>query len=120
MDLSAADLPAADLPAADLPAADLPAVDWVVRRRPSRDSHRTREPEEIPEERLALAREDGLGMELDALHREAPMPQSHDLAVLGPRRHLEIGRQTLVEHDERVVARRLEILREPLETPRPS
>src|SRR6266508_3216332 len=114
-ELPAADLPAADLPAADLPAADLPAADLVVRWRPSRDSHRAREQEKVAQERLALAREDRLGVELDALDSEAPVAQPHDLADLGPRRHFEVFGQALVQHDERVVARRFEVLRKSLE-----
>src|SRR5712691_1449766 len=83
-----------------------------VRRCPSGRGRRARQPEEVAQERLALARQDGLRVELDTLHGQMPMAQAHDLAVLGPRGDLEHGGETLVEHHQRVVARGIEVLLE--------
>src|SRR4029453_4105218 len=69
--------------------------------------------QEVPEEGLPLGGQDGLGVELHAFHREAAMPEAHDLAVLRPGRDLEVGGEALLEHDERVITRGLEAGREP-------
>src|SRR6185503_15866348 len=58
--------------------------------------------EEVGEQPLAVGREHGLGMELDALHRELAVPQAHD-HVAGARGHLQLARQLGVD-DKRVVA----------------
>ena len=50
----------------------------------------------LRQQRLALARQDGLGMELHALDRVAAVAQPHDLAVLRPGGDLEVGGQALV------------------------
>src|SRR5262245_29230103 len=83
---------------------------------PRRDGHA---PEEVPEERLALGGQDGLGVELHAFDGEPPVPEPHDLAVLRPGRDLEIGGEALLEDDERVIARGLEAGREPGEDAAP-
>src|SRR5258705_1934210 len=57
---------------------------------------------------MALAREDGLGVELLALDGMAAMSQANDLPVVRARGDLEVGGQARLEHDQRVVARRLE------------
>ena len=81
-------------------------------RCPSGRCRGSRQSEEIAEERLALAGQDGLRVELDTLHGEMPMAQAHDLAVLGSRGDLELGGETLLEHHQRVVARGIEVLLE--------
>src|SRR3954467_11676772 len=72
--------------------------------------------EKIAQYRLALARENRLGMELHAVHRPRAMPQAHDGGVLArPRRHFELGRQRLLGNHERVIPRRLERSGDPAE-----
>src|SRR5688572_14768043 len=61
--------------------------------------------EEIAQQRVAVLGEDGFGVELDALHRQGAMAHAHDFAVLGPGRHLELGRATRPLDRERMVAR---------------
>ena len=48
--------------------------------------------EKIREELVALLGQDGLGMELDALHGELAMPHAHDLTVIALCRDFEAGR----------------------------
>src|SRR5712692_8651616 len=96
---------------------DVATRNLEVRRCPSGRGHRARQSEEVAQERLALARQDGLRVELDTLHGQMPMAQAHDLAVLSSRGDLEDGGETLVEHHQRVVARGIEVLLEPREHP---
>src|SRR5712692_4146118 len=96
---------------------DVATRNLEVRRCPSGRGRRARQSEEVAQERLALARQDGLRVELDALDGEMTMAQAHDLAVLSSRGDLEDGGETLVEHHQRVVARGIEVLLEPREHP---
>src|SRR6185295_2410251 len=68
--------------------------------------------QEIAEQGLALGGEDGLGVELHALHGVAAMAQPHDLPVLGAGGDLEIGGEALPQHHQRVIASGLESRRE--------
>src|SRR5262245_49012511 len=75
--------------------------------------------EEVREQRLALPREDRLGMELHALDRELAVAHRHDLAVVRPSRELErLGAALALDH-QAVVARRLERARQAGEEPAP-
>src|SRR4051794_31290854 len=59
--------------------------------------------EEVPQQLLAVGRENGLGVELHADRRERPVAHGHqDAAAVGGR--LELVREVVV-HDERVIAR---------------
>ena len=49
--------------------------------------------EKIAQQRVPVLGEEGLGMELHALDRQAPVPHAHDFAVLGGGGDLETGRQ---------------------------
>src|SRR5665213_1632289 len=67
--------------------------------------------EEVPQDAVAFAGQNRLGMKLHAVHRKIPMPKPHDRAVfLRARRNLEIVREPFVRDDERVIARRKERL----------
>src|SRR5208282_1717461 len=58
---------------------------------------------------LAVSRQYALGMELHALEREFAMPQSHDypvpIAIATGGRDLQLVRQVLLLHNQRVIAR---------------
>ncbi len=66
---------------------------------------KTSELQEIPQEVLALGREDGFGMELDAENRQFPVRETHDLTFLGPGRDFQASRQGVPLHDEGMVPR---------------
>src|SRR5262245_18044966 len=71
--------------------------------------------QEIAEQLLSRERQDRLGVELDALDEQLPVAHSHDrlaVAVGGPRRALEHGRQTRGVDHERVVAGGIERIRQ--------
>src|SRR5215207_2840886 len=71
--------------------------------------------QKVGQQALALGGEDGLGVELHALHLEEAVAQAHDDAVGRRGRDFEAVRQTLALDDERVVARGGEAVFEPLE-----
>src|SRR3954468_21136568 len=71
--------------------------------------------EEILEQRVAVLREDGLGVELHALDGQRAVAHAHDLAVLGPCGDLELRRAARALDGERMVARRLVRRRQALE-----
>src|SRR5262252_9368430 len=65
--------------------------------------------EEVAKDPMSFARQNGLGMELHAVHRQMTMTQPHDCAVFfRPRSHLEVRRKPIVRDDERVVTGCLE------------
>src|SRR3954469_25678500 len=69
--------------------------------------------QEVPQEVLAERRQHRLGMELDAFDRQLAVADAHHLAVVAPRRHLELVRDN--RRRERVVTPDLEPLREAAE-----
>src|SRR5215469_7146213 len=69
--------------------------------------------QEVAQQLFSFAGADRLGMELHALNRVVAMPQSHNLAFGGPRTDFETFRQTLWLDQQRMVAHRLEWVREP-------
>src|SRR5262249_53265013 len=70
--------------------------------------------QEIPQNRVPLARQDRLGVELHAVQRPSSMPQSHHDAVLARAgRHFEIVGHRRAVDDERVIARREKRPRDP-------
>src|SRR5438309_811205 len=56
---------------------------------------------------MAVLREDRFGVELHALDWQRAVAHAHDLAVLGPRRDLEIARAALALDRERMVPGRV-------------
>ena len=64
--------------------------------------------EEVFQQALALSREDGLWMELDAVDGETFVLQAHDFALGGFGGYFEDVGQGFAFDDERVIARRLE------------
>src|SRR5438132_4815819 len=56
---------------------------------------------------MAMLRENRFGMELHALDRGRAVAHAHDLAVVGPRRHLELGRARLALDRQGMVPRGL-------------
>src|SRR5918997_75964 len=68
--------------------------------------------QEVLQEALAASREDAFRVELDPLDRQFLVPDAHDHTVLRPAGHHQALRHGLRLDDERVVARRLEALRQ--------
>src|SRR5437588_1169711 len=64
--------------------------------------------QEPVQQHVAVLREHGLGVELQADHRMAHVLDGHDLPVIRGRGDAEVGGQTRAGDDERVVARRQE------------
>src|SRR5262245_57853979 len=72
------------------------------------------EGKEIAKDLWSLGRQEALRMELDAVQRPLPVPNAHDLSLLGPGGDLEVRvvECVLLDH-EAMVARRFERAREP-------
>src|SRR5689334_16369245 len=62
---------------------------------------------EVLEQRVAMLRQYGFGVELHALDRKRGVPHAHDLAILGPGGHLELLRAARALDGEGMVARGL-------------
>src|SRR3990172_3814380 len=71
--------------------------------------------EEVGEQRVALLGGDALGVELHAVHGVRLVHEPHDQAVRGLGRDLEAAGQAFPLDDERMIARHLEAIRQPLE-----
>ena len=69
--------------------------------------------EPVAQEVVAVLREDRLGVELHALDGELAVGEAHDLALGGLGGDLEVGREGLPAHQQRVVAGGLEAIGEP-------
>jgi len=54
-------------------------------------------------------------MELHPLHGQVPVPDTHDLAIVGPRGHFETGGQAFLFDDQRMVARASQRIGQPVE-----
>jgi hypothetical protein len=67
-----------------------------------------RDVEEVLQQSVTVLARDALGVELHPVERIGPVLHSHDEAVVGRRRDLEVGGQGLAPDDQRMVARRLE------------
>ena len=76
-----------------------PAVRGVPRRR---------DVEKVFQHQMAVIGGDAFGMELHAMHRQTPVREPHDEAVVGIGGDGEIVRQARALDDQRMIARRLE------------
>src|SRR6266404_4628882 len=61
--------------------------------------------QKIGEQLVSFLCQDRFGMELHPFHRPVPVPDTHDLAVVGPRGDFETGGQAFLFDDQRMIAR---------------
>jgi len=73
--------------------------------------------QKIGEELVALFGQDGFGMELHPLHRQVPVPDTHDLAIIGPCGQFETGGQAFLFDDQRMIARGSQRVGQSVENP---
>src|SRR5690349_20563444 len=81
---------------------------------PARGPRRRVDAEKIREHSMTVLRQNRFGVKLHALDVELAMAHAHDFAVLGPRGKFQTGRNARPLDGERMVARRLEWIRQPL------